>query len=149
MTKKFLTLLVSTFALMVFSSATFAADVSPAGTWTTISDKDGKPRSIVRTRVSRGTLYASIVKVFPRPGDKKVCIYCTGSRKNKKIIGMTFLWGMKKVGPNKWSGGRILDPETGKIYRCNITVASGGKKLIVRGYVGVSAIGRSQNWIRR
>jgi uncharacterized protein (DUF2147 family) len=49
---------------------------------------------------------------------------------------------------SEWSGGRILDPENGKIYRCTIEVVDGGKRLKVRGYIGISLIGRTQYWDR-
>ena len=144
-TQQFLLLM----ALLTISLSVFAASISPTGNWTTISDKDGKPRSIVKIYMSGNTLNGRVVKVFPRPGDKGICTQCKGSRKNKKILGMIILWGMKKSSANVWSGGRILDPKNGKVYRCKITVGKNGKRLIVRGYVGISLLGRNQTWIRR
>ena len=46
-------------------------------------------------------------------------------------------------------GKGILDPNTGSVYRCKITVEEGGKKLVVRGFIGISLIGRSQVWTRQ
>lgn len=132
-----------------YSLAANAANLtSPAGTWTTISDKDGKPRAVVSISVSGNTLSGRIIKVFPRAGDHSVCTKCTGARKDKPIVGMTIIWGFKKQSATFWKDGSILDPENGKVYRCQITLAAGGKKLIVRGYVGVSALGRNQTWVR-
>jgi uncharacterized protein (DUF2147 family) len=49
---------------------------------------------------------------------------------------------------DEWSGGEILDPETGKTYRAKMRLEDGGRKLIVRGYIGFSLFGRSQTWLR-
>jgi uncharacterized protein (DUF2147 family) len=61
---------------------------------------------------------------------------------------MEILRGMRANG-SAWSGGEILDPETGKTYRAKMKLSDGGDKLIVRGYIGISLFGRSQTWIRR
>lgn len=122
------------------------AGQSPAGTWTTIDDKTGTKRAVVRVSVSGGTLNGTIVKVFPQPGDTGICSKCPGAFKGKKIAGLTFLWGLKDEGNGEWSGGSILDPKTGKVYKAKVTLK--GNKLYVRGYVGVSLLGRTQVWVR-
>ncbi len=61
---------------------------------------------------------------------------------------MTFLWGLKKDG-DQYGGGEILDPKNGKIYRAKMKLIEGGRKLEVRGYIGLSLFGRSQTWIRQ
>lgn len=119
---------------------------SPAGTWTTIDDKTGAKRAVVRLSVSGGTLNGSIVKVYPQPGDTGICSKCPGAFKGKKIQGLEFVWGLKDKGNGVWDGGSILDPKTGKVYRAKITVS--GNKLYVRGYIGISALGRTQTWVR-
>ncbi len=119
---------------------------SPAGNWTTIDDKTGQKRAVVKISVSGGTLSGTIVKVYPQPGDKGVCVNCPGAFKGKKILGLQFVWGLKDQGNGVWSGGSILDPKTGKIYKAKITMS--GNKLYVRGYFGVSILGRTQTWVR-
>jgi uncharacterized protein (DUF2147 family) len=47
-----------------------------------------------------------------------------------------------------WSGGEILDPKNGKIYRAKMSLSEDGKSLNVRGFIGVSLIGRTQTWWR-
>jgi uncharacterized protein (DUF2147 family) len=47
-----------------------------------------------------------------------------------------------------WAGGTILDPESGKVYRCSLSLRDGGKKLAVRGYLGIALLGRTQVWER-
>lgn len=123
---------------------TFAGSV--AGTWTTIDDKTGAKRAVVSISDSGGTLNGTIVKVFPQPGDTGICTNCPGAFKGKKVAGLNFLWGLKADGNNEWSGGSILDPKTGKIYKAKVTLK--GNKLYVRGYVGISLLGRTQVWVR-
>ena len=119
--------------------------VSPEGTWTTVDDKTGNKRADVRLTVANGTLNGTIIGVHPEPGDKGVCEACPGDFKNKPVIGLQFMWGLKEAPDGTWEGGHILDAKTGKIYRVKMTVK--GDKLYVRGYVGVSLLGRTQVWV--
>jgi uncharacterized protein (DUF2147 family) len=121
---------------------------SPVGTWHTISDVTGKPRGVIEIREEKGeiigTARGSLVA-----GEKNdmVCSKCPGDRKDKPIMGMDILRGLHADG-DEWTGGEILDPDTGKTYKAKIRLEDGGKKLILRGYIGFSLIGRSQTWIR-
>lgn len=119
---------------------------SIAGNWTTLDDKTGQKRALIHLNASGGTLSGTIVKVFPQPGDTGICSKCPGGFKNKKIQGIQFVWGLKDKGNGVWDGGQILDPKTGKIYRAKMTLE--GNKLYVRGYVGLSVLGRTQVWVR-
>ncbi len=123
-----------------------AASQSPLGNWTTVDDKTGEKRAIITISESGGVLNGVIDKVFPQPGDTGICDKCPGAFKGKKIQGIQFLWGLKKEGSNEWGGGSILDPKTGKVYKAKATLD--GNKLHVRGYLGVSLLGRTQTWVR-
>jgi uncharacterized protein (DUF2147 family) len=57
------------------------------------------------------------------------------------------MWGLTREG-EEFSGGEILDPRSGKVYRARMKLEEGGKKLNVRGFIGFSLIGRSQVWNR-
>lgn len=122
----------------------FAASVS--GTWTTIDDKTGVKRSVVRLVESGGQISGRIIEVYPQPGDTGICSKCPNNFKDKQIKGLRFLWGLKKKNDNTWDDGTILDPKSGKLYRAKITLD--GNKLFVRGYIGFSLIGRTQIWTR-
>jgi uncharacterized protein (DUF2147 family) len=63
------------------------------------------------------------------------------------MVGMVIVSGLKKDG-NEYTGGEILDPAKGKVYRSKAKLLDGGKKLEVRGYVGAPMFGRSQTWVR-
>ena len=137
--------------LLLSAVAGFAsADVnSPTGLWKTIDDKTGKERSLVRITETNGVFEGGVEKIYDQPGDdpQHLCKECEGERKDKPIIGMTILWGLKKDG-EQYAGGEILDPKNGSIYRAKMKLLDGGKKLEVRGFIGVSLFGRSQTWLR-
>lgn len=133
------------FAVSFIPSA-IAASGSPVGQWTTIDDKTGAKRAVVMISESGGVISGVIQKVYPQPGDTGICEKCPGSFKGKKVAGLRFLWGLKSDGNNEWSGGSILDPKSGKVYKAKMTLE--GNKLHVRGYLGVSLLGRTQTWVR-
>lgn len=136
-------------AICAFALSAHAADSSPAGRWQTIDDDDGKPRSLVVIEEKQGELTGRIEQIYPRPGDdaQNLCEQCKGARKNQPIVGMVFLWGLRKQG-DEYAGGEILDPDNGNIYRAKLKLSPDGKQLTVRGYLGVSLFGRSQVWLR-
>jgi uncharacterized protein (DUF2147 family) len=136
-------------ALCFASSMALAQSDSPVGAWKTIDDKDEQPRSIVEIVEEGGEYKGSVRKLFPRPEDPpgNPCEKCTGERKDKPVVGMTILWGLKRDG-KEFTGGEILDPNNGKIYRCKMKLSEDGKKLLVRGFIGISLIGRTQTWLR-
>lgn len=133
--------------LILMAFLPIAMAQSPAGTWTTIDDKTGKKRAVVQLYIKNKTLYGKILKVYKKPGDTGKCSKCPGKFKNKSIQGLQFLWGLKDQGNGTWSGGKILDAKSGKIYRAKVSLK--GNKLYVRGYIGVSLLGRTQVWHRK
>jgi uncharacterized protein (DUF2147 family) len=126
-----------------------AAEPSPSGLWKTIDDSSGQARGLVRIREVNGQFEGKIEKAFPKPGEDPApkCDKCDGPRRNQPVLGMTILWGLARQG-DEYQGGEILDPETGKIYRAKMKLIDGGKKLEVRGFIGISLFGRSQIWLR-
>lgn len=138
-------LVVSASLCLLVTTASYAA--SPVGTWRTIDDNTGQPKSIVRIYQSGSTLQGKVVKLLPG-ATTSICNNCPGKLKGKPIIGMLVMWGYKPGSGGSWSGGRILDPGSGKVYKSNLKISPNGKALSVRGYLGVSAFGRTQTWQR-
>lgn len=67
----------------------------------------------------------------------------------RKILGSTMMWGLGfNRGEQRWEGGRIYDNRSGKIYRCRATLGSGGKTLRLRGFIGISLLGKTTTWTR-
>lgn len=135
-------------ALVASTLPAFAATGTPVGKWKTIDDKTHEVKSIVEITENGGLLEGKVLQVLKSDhGPHPVCSECDGERKNKPIEGMTIMWGLKKDG-DEWSGGQILDPAKGKIYKVTLKLEDGGRKLDVHGYIGFSLIGRSQEWVR-
>jgi uncharacterized protein (DUF2147 family) len=127
----------------------YAAEASPLGLWTTIDDDSHKPRAVVEIGERDGVLSGRIVRLFREPGEDPDprCKDCTGSRHDQRVLGMTILWNLHRHG-DTWDGGEILDPEEGSVYRCKLHPVGDGSKLEVRGFIGISLLGRTQTWTR-
>jgi uncharacterized protein (DUF2147 family) len=128
----------------------FADTSSPAGLWKNIDDQTGKPKALIRITENNGVLTGQIEKLFRDANEDQnpKCDKCEGARKDQPIVGMTILSNLKKDG-DEYAGGEILDPNNGKVYKSKLHLTDGGKKLDVRGYIGVPMLGRSQTWVRQ
>lgn len=128
----------------------WAQDGSPVGLWKSIDDASGKPSALIRISEQQGELQGKIEKLFRAPTEDQnpKCTQCQGERKDQPIVGMTIVSGLRKSGSD-YSGGEILDPKNGKVYKSKLTLQDGGKKLDVRGYIGMPVFGRSQTWLRQ
>ena len=141
----------SCFAILAaISGAVAAQDLS--GMWQQIDDKTGSPKALIEIRKeSNNTYVGTIRKVTPRPGyvPRDTCNNCPAPYTNKAILGMDVLTGLKYVeSSNSYEKGRVIDPLAGKIYDAKVRLNASGKRLTLRGYMGVSALGRSQTWLR-
>ena len=142
----------ATLLMGVFMAGSVAAqDLS--GIWQQIDDKSGSPKALIEIRKeSNGTFTGKIIKVTPRPGytPQKTCNNCPAPYTNQPILGMDILTGLKHVdGTENYEKGRVIDPLSGKVYDAKVRINANGKRLTLRGYMGVSALGRSQTWIRQ
>lgn len=79
----------------------------------------------------------------PKLDDKNI----EKSLRNRPIMGLHILRAFKYKGNNTFGGGKIYDPKNGKTYDCNIT-QKGKNELVIRGYIGISLIGRNTVWKR-
>lgn len=131
---------------LLLIAANALADNSPVlGKWKTIDDETGKTKSVVEIYQQDGKVYGKILKLFRGPNEDSnpVCSQCEGERKNQKVIGMVIIEGLEKQ-KKSWTNGTILDPQKGKVYRCEIWPQDG--QLKVRGYWGF--VFRTQTWQR-
>lgn len=119
---------------------------SVIGKWKTIDDETGEAKSVVEIYEKSGKIYGKVVEILRADHKKDLCTSCDGAEKNKPILGMVIINGLKKDGA-EYNGGTILDPTNGKKYKCYITLDS-ADKLKLRGYVGISIMGRTQYWTR-
>lgn len=126
----------------------FAQD-TPVGLWKTIDDDGKTVKTLIKISESGGVLSGTIEKLLD-PKAATVCTKCTDDRKDKSVVGMTIIRGIQRNAADAtlWDGGEVLDPENGSTYRLRLRPADGGKRLEVRGFIGVPMIGRSQTWVR-
>lgn len=68
--------------------------------------------------------------------------------RDQKILGLEILKGFYYVGENNYKEGNIYDPESGNTYSCKMKLSADGKTLDLRGYLGVSLLGRTEVWTR-
>ncbi len=134
----FLLVLVSLFGTLVMAQ-------SPVGVWKNLDDTDGKEKSHIEITERNGKLTGKVIKLLPGVEITK-CDACKGANKGKNIEGMTILWDLKKNGKS-WENGQILDPKNGKIYSCKVELER-DDVLKVRGFLGISLLGRTQTWYR-
>lgn len=136
------------FTALLFVTLTSYAQIDKiVGRWKTIDDKDGSTKSIVHIfKTTNGKYVGKVDKLFKHV-DKK-CNECEGANKDKPVLGMLVINNMVEK-DGMLTAGTILDPENGKVYRCNITFEKKTGHLNVRGSLDKGGfIGRSQVWIR-
>ena len=138
--------------LMGFVSWVHAADIT--GIWRTVDDKTGYVRAHIQIEKQKDDTYSGkIIKDFAAPGGTPltICQKCPAPFSNKPIIGLTILQKLQLDPNNKsnYINGEVLDPRGGKIYTGKAKLNASGNRLTLRGYIGISLIGRSQTWIRQ
>lgn len=116
------------------------------GKWHSTNDDTGKVDSVIEMYEENGKAYAKIIEIKDPKRQKAVCDKCEGENKNKPILGLEILTGLKKD-DDEWSGGEILDPRNGKVYKCYIELVK-PNKLKVRGFIGFSLLGKTKYWNR-
>lgn len=137
----------SLFLLLAVSLSAMAQVDKIVGSWKTIDDKDGSEKALVVIyKTTDGKYAGKIEKLFKRPGAK--CTACEGNLKNKPIEGMIIINNMMEKG-GVLGGGTILDPESGKTYKCFIQYDEKTGKLKVKGALDkMGLLGRTQIWVR-
>ena len=131
-------------ALMV--AAVVSAQVPFLGEWVTIDDASGEKKSVVNIyQADNGMYYGQIVTLFEDPN--ALCTECKDADYNQPIVGLTIVRDMQLV-EGELRGGKVLDPENGKLYYAKIYLDKGN--LILRGSLDKRGLlGRSQTWIRK
>lgn len=138
-------LVFSTF-LFLFGCFALSGQGKFAGTWQNIDDEDGKPKSHIQIYEEGGELKAKVIKLLAA-ATVKTCTECKGDLKGKPIEGMLLVKNMKKESDKVYSGGEILNPKNGKSYSCTMTLKD-ENTIKLRGYIGISLMGKTQYWYR-
>lgn len=130
-------------------SAFVSADNPDAivGTWLTGS-KNGRVQIY-----KQGSQYFGKIVWLKEPNDPKTNQPKTDSnspdsqKKAQPLLGLVNLRNFSYAGENVWDQGKVYDPENGKEYSCKLTLRN-NNTLDVRGYVGISLLGRTDTWQR-
>ena len=139
--------------IVLIQASVTAYSATIEGFWRSIDDRTGEKLSIVEIRKGAdGRYHGKIVYRYPVPGGAALinCTKCPPPYTNQPLLGLEILSGFKEDPdkPNAYVDGKVLEAKSGKIYKGKANLSADGKRLRLRGYVGVSALGRTQIWIR-
>jgi uncharacterized protein (DUF2147 family) len=132
--------------LVLFSMNSYAQSRGVIGRWNTIDEVSGKALSVVEIFESNNRIYGKVVEILNPKNRNNTCKDCPGDDNNKPVLGLIIIKGLVKDG-TEYNDGKILDPKSGKVYKCYIELEN-PNKLKVRGYLGFSLLGRTQYWER-
>ncbi|WP_236548024.1 DUF2147 domain-containing protein [Polaribacter septentrionalilitoris] len=133
-----------TFTLFLFSISMNSQTIF--GKWHSTNEETGKVDSVIEVYEKNGKAFAKVVEIKNPDRKNALCDLCEGKNKNKPILGLNILTGLEKD-DDEWSGGKILDPRNGKVYKCYIKLEE-PNKLKIRGYIGFALIGKTAYWTR-
>ena len=144
--KKILIAFMALLLVASFLPAGHAADPSITGVWSlpVLKGKDkGKERFQVEIFEKDGVYYGKIVKLTLLP-ENALCAKCKKERKDKPLMGMLILWGLKKEA-GRYVEGKIYDVEAGKEYKCSIVQITPDRLKIT---ASVLFLSESHYWTR-
>ena len=139
---------VAAFVLLITGASAFA-EPTATGLWQAVDEETGQPTGWFLIRDNGGVYDGIIAKMFLKPGQNPnvVCSQCRDDRRNKPWLGLEIVRGMRREGMS-YQNGTILDPRDGNVYNAMMTLSPDGQTLIVRGYLGISLLGKNQYWTR-
>lgn len=128
------------------------SQTAPTGVWISVDPETNKPQSHIRIFEDDGKIHGKVVKLFrdstqnPHP----LCKACEPDdpRYNQPVLGMTLMQDLKPKNAEKWVDGQVLDPDTGKEYRCYVELET-PDTMKVRAYIGFSLLGRTKYLYRQ
>jgi uncharacterized protein (DUF2147 family) len=137
------------FMISLMGLSTYAQKATAIlGTWYTEENK-----SLVEIYQENGKFYAKMISlkdpIDPLTGKAKLDKENPDPKlKSRPLIGIILLKDLRYESENYWGGGEIYDPESGNTYSCRLKM-NGNNELDMRGYMGISLIGRSTTWKRK
>lgn len=139
MQKSYLTLVLFIITISVNSQSIF-------GKWYSTNEETGEIDSVIEVYKKQEKAFAKIIEIKNSERKNAVCDLCKDKNKNKPILGLNILNGLERDG-EEWSGGTILDPRNGNVYKCYIQLVQ-KDKLKIRGYLGLALFGKTAYWQR-
>jgi len=153
---------VSSLMLIMLLIASYCLAADPVeGFWISFDEKTGKSTAGWEIYISGGKLYGKVLSVTGHPQDVKAykCkdsyrgFPVAGKVSEMTVVGSPWIFDLTMDRPGVWSGGQVIDPDNGNMYKCKITFRpmDGNRyrtdTLEMRGEIGLG-IGRSQFWTK-
>lgn len=150
-TKQFFLFALSGIIILLSTSSFHFKEDNPeaiVGVW-----KTGEGNALVRIYKNGDKYQGKVVwlkePIDPETGKPKVDKnHPDEASRTRPVLGLINIWGFKYVENSKWDEGNIYDPKNGNTYSCTIKLIN-PNSLEVRGYIGVSLIGRTDTWTRQ
>ena len=134
----------ATLLLLIAAGQTLGGEPTAAGLWQSLDEDSHQPNAWFLIRDTGGLYEGTIVRMFMKPGEDPnvVCDKCKDDRRGKPWLGLNIIRGMKRNGA-EYTNGTILDPRDGDLYSAMMTLTPDGQTLVVRGYLGISLLGKN------
>jgi uncharacterized protein (DUF2147 family) len=126
-----------------------SAEANVEGKWVAFDGDTHQKRAVIEV-VREGRLaIGRIVELFLNPGEDPdpVCENCPGADRGRRSRGLAIL-AVGAEDNGSLFRGSVFDPERGRNYDCVVTLLPGGRRLRMRGFVGLEIFGRDEIWIR-
>ncbi|MGC8864838.1 MAG: DUF2147 domain-containing protein [Bacteroidales bacterium] len=137
-------------ALMILPTLTYAQtykSIDINGIWLN-QDEDAKIEIYENGKKFFGKIVWLKTPIDPETNKPKVDKHNPDpSMRNRPTLGLEILKGFTFDGKDEWKDGTIYDPKSGKTYSCYMRLES-KNKLKIRGFIGVSMLGRTTYWTR-
>ncbi len=137
--KKLISILIISFSFLKIGYSQTATKDAVLGEWLAES-KDGKVLIY-----KQGEKYFGKIS-WGKDVDKKDVNNPVEKLRTQAIVGLVILKGFEFTG-KAWEDGTIYDPKSGKTYSSTIKMKK-PNELDIRGYVGISLLGRTTTWTK-
>ena len=132
---------------LIFLATNYMSSQTVFGKWKTIDDRTGNPKAIINIYEKDGLMYGFVEKIVEPGKEDALCKKCDGDKKDKPVVGMTIIDGLKENEDGEWKGKTLFDPEQAMTFHCKIWLnPDNTDELKVRGYLAF--LYRTQTWLR-
>lgn len=134
------------FSFIVFSLSAFAQNADAIlGSWVNPSGED---HILI---YKRGNKFFGRLDWIKYPNDEQGKPKTDKNNPDARLrsrpdLGLVLLKDFTYEGDGLYEDGTIYDPKSGKTYSCKMTLK--GNALKIRGYIGISLLGRTETWTR-
>ena len=125
----------------------FGQDNRVVGNWLTFDENTGEQKATVEIYLDKGKLFGKVVEITEPAHQKDLCVECSGSKKDKPMMGLEIIDGLSwGTDDKRWKGGDVLEADTGKTYDCAVWLDEDNPdKLFLRGYVAFFIVRKNGN----